>query len=97
MTIKASKAPTAVENEWCRQVSFDFGKGKGGMKEPEGFGDLTVDQEVTVIVKGKVNSIRVDSDSSSFSLVMDEIKLEAGKKGGISEALAAAKKKLKVA
>ena len=91
-----TKSEPSIDDEWRRRVSFDFGKkGKGGMKEPEGFSDLTVDQEVTVIVKGKVNSLRVDSDSSSFSMVMSEIKLEAGQKGGIEAALKKSRVKVK--
>jgi hypothetical protein len=32
-----SKSIPAIEKEWRKRVSFDFGE--GGMKQPEGFGD----------------------------------------------------------
>lgn len=78
---KGAPAPEIVD-DWNRRVNFDFGK--GGLKEPKGFSDLTVDQEVTVLVTGKVNSIRLDKDSSNFSLLMDSIKLQVEKKGGLA-------------
>ena len=53
-----AKAPEAVD-DWKRRVNFDFGK--GGLKGPKGFRELTVDEEVTVLVTGKVTSIRVDT------------------------------------
>jgi len=77
MAKTATKAPTPLgDDEWRRRVSFDFGKGKGGMKEPAGFKDLTVGQTVTVLVTGKVNSLRTDTDSSNISLVMEKLELE---------------------
>ncbi len=71
---KGSKAPE-ISDDWRRRVSFDFGK--EGMKEPEGFADLTVDQEVTVLVTGKVSSINKSRDGSGFSLTMSGLKLQA--------------------
>lgn len=80
---KTTKATAPeVGDDWNRRVNFDFGQ--GGLKEPKGFSDLTVDQEVTVLVTGKVNSIRLDRDSSNFSLVMDSIKLQIKKDEGLS-------------
>ena len=81
MTKTAAKAPEVVD-DWNRRVIFDFGK--GGLKEPKGFSDLTVDQEVTVLVTGKVNSIRLDKESSNFSLLMDSIKLQIKKDEGLA-------------
>jgi hypothetical protein len=89
-----SKSPKvdAFEKEWRREVSFNFGK--GGMEQPPEFKDLQPDMEVSVVVTGKVKNLRLDTDTSSFSLQMEKIELQTGKKGGISEALGKAKKKL---
>lgn len=84
-----------IDKEWRERVSFDFGK--GGMAVPEGFDDLTVDDEVTVVVTGKISAIRQESDTASFSLQMEKIELQTGKKkGGLSEALAKSKKRQKL-
>ncbi|MEW6385909.1 MAG: hypothetical protein AB1491_00110 [Thermodesulfobacteriota bacterium] len=85
---KSTKAQPvdAFEKEWRRKVSFNFGK--GGMQEPEGFKDLSVDQEVTVLVTGKVTSIRSETETSQFDLHMEKIELQTGKKPGtMGEAL----------
>jgi len=74
-----SKNIPEVDKEWRQRVSFDFGE--GGMKQPDGFGDLSVDDEVTVVVTGKVSSIRQDADTSSFSLQMEKITLKVPGKG----------------
>lgn len=74
-----SKSIPEVDKEWRQRVSFDFGE--GGMKQPDGFGDLSVDDEVTVVVTGKVSSIRQDADTSSFSLQMEKITLKVPGKG----------------
>jgi hypothetical protein len=91
-----SKAATisADEKEWRRRVSFDFGD--GGLQPPEGFKDLSIGDEVRVLVTGKVKNLSQNEETSSFSLQMEKIELErqTGKKGGISEALGKAKKKL---
>jgi hypothetical protein len=80
---KAAKPDVA--NDWQRRVSFDFGKGKGGMKEPEGFKDLTVGSKVTVLVTGKVVSLRTDQDSSAFSLAMEKLELQIKGEGSLHE------------
>lgn len=98
MAKTTSKAPApVVEDDWKRRVSFDFGSGKGGMEEPKGFNKLTVDQEVTVLVTGKVNSVRTDRESSGFSLVMDKIELKTRKsKGNLAAALDGAREARKL-
>jgi len=87
-------APLAVHevDDWRRRVSFDFGK--GGMKEPKEFSDLAVDQEVTVIVKGKINSFNKSKDSSSFSLLMDSVELHPVQKDDLEDALKTTRRKL---
>jgi hypothetical protein len=90
MAKTASKAPeTAVVDDWNRRVNFDFGK--GGLKEPKGFKELTVDEEVSVVVTGKVTSIRVDSDSSIFGLRLDSIKLKIIEKDDLASDFEGAK------
>ena len=78
---KGASVPEVVD-DYNRRVNFDFGR--GGLKEPKGFSDLTVGQEVTVLVTGKVNSIRLDQDSSNFGLIMDSIKLQIKKDEGLA-------------
>ena len=82
------------DKEWRRRVSFDFGK--GSLESPDGFKDLSIGDEVTVLVTGKVNSLNQNEDTSSFALQMEKIELQTGTKGGLSEALGKAKKKQKV-
>ncbi|MDI6752771.1 MAG: hypothetical protein QME78_00065 [Thermodesulfobacteriota bacterium] len=93
---KTSKAPAvdSSEKEWRREVSFNFGK--GGMEKPEEFKDLQPDMEVTALVTGKVKNLRLDTETSSFSLQMEKVELQTGAKGGLSEALGKAKKKQKL-
>jgi hypothetical protein len=87
-TSSKAQAPEVVD-DWNRRVNFDFGK--GGLKEPNGFKELTVDEEVTVVVTGKVTSIRVDSDSSNFGMRMDSIKLKIIEKDDLASDFEAAK------
>jgi len=81
---KTAKAPE-IADDWQRRVSFDFYKGKSGMKEPKGFKDLTVGLEVSVLVTGKVVSIRTDQDSSAFSLTMEKAELQFKDKGSLAQ------------
>ena len=82
---KMAKNIPTVDKEWRQRVSFDFGK--GGLVAPEGFKELSIGDEITVMVTGKVNSLRQDEDTSNFSLQMEKIELETGGKAGISDAL----------
>lgn len=93
---KAAATISADEKDWRRRVSFDFGE--GGVTPPEGFKDLSIGDEVTVLVTGKVKNLSQSEDTSSLSLQMEKIELErqAGKKGGISAALGKAKKSQKL-
>jgi len=85
--------PESVD-EWRRRVSFDFGK--GGLGAPEGFKELSIGDEVTVMVTGKVNNLNQTEDTSSFALQMEKIELETGAKAGISDALKKAAKGQKI-
>ena len=84
----------APVDDWNRRVNFDFGK--GGLKEPKGFSELTVNEEVTVLVTGKVTSIRVDADSSNFGLRMESLKLEIIEKDDLASDFEAAKQGRKI-
>jgi len=75
-----------MPEDWLRRVDFTFG-GKTGLETPEGFGDLTVDDELTVLVKGKVRSLRQDKESSGFCLTVSQIKMETSKKGSLGTVL----------
>ena len=92
-----AKAPQAVEtkgmDDWKRRVSFDFGK--GGMPAPEGFTDLSVKQEVTVLVTGTVTNIHHSVDSSSFTLTMTKLKLQTQPKDPLEAAFAGHRMKVK--
>lgn len=89
-----AKPVDAFEKEWRRKVSFDFGK--GGLEAPEGFKEMSIGDEVTVLVTGKVKSLNQSEDTSSFSLQMENIELQLGKKDGLGAALAKAKKSQKL-
>lgn len=91
-----SKAPTisADEKDWRRRVSFDFGE--GGVQPPEGFKDLSIGDEVTVLVTGKVKNLSQSEGASSFALQMEKVELQTGGKGGLSAALAKSKKTQKL-
>ena len=78
------------DKEWRQRVSFDFGK--GGMAQPDGFKNLSMDDEITVIVTGKISSIQQDGDTSSFSLQMEEIQLKFGQQRSMTEILEKKKK-----
>lgn len=91
---KMAKSVPVETNEWRRRVSFDFGK--GGLSVPEGFKELSIGDEVTVMVTGKVNNLSQSEDTSSFALQMEKIELETGGKVGISDALKKAQKGQKV-
>jgi len=74
-----------IEEEWRRKVSFDFGK--GGLAPPDGFRDLNIDEEITVIVTGKVNDLHQGKETSSFSLYIGSVEIQAKKKGKLTAAL----------
>jgi len=61
---------------------------------PSNFDDLQIDEEVTVKIKGKVTSIRSDSNGKSFEVVTGKVKIDIhnAKPLGIGEAMADVKK-----
>jgi hypothetical protein len=69
---------TADEKEWRKEVSFDFGE--GGMQPPEGFKDLSIGDEVTVVVTGKVKNLSQSKETSNVRLQMEQIQLKTGHK-----------------
>ncbi len=69
---------TVDEKEWRKEVSFDFGE--GGMQPPAGFKDLSIGDEVTVLVTGKVKKLSQSEDTSNIRLRMEKIQLKTGGK-----------------
>lgn len=55
-------------------VSFYFAKGEKP-DIPANFSDMKIGQEVVVSVTGKVRSLRVDEDTSSFDVFMEKVKI----------------------
>ncbi len=91
---KGAEAPEpSVNEDWRRRVNFDFGQ--DSLKEPAGLRDLTINETVTVLVTGKVKTLRLDEEGSGLTLVMDKIELAEGKpKDDLSEAFAKTRRKL---
>ena len=69
----------AVEAEYEPNIHFDFPNDRKNV--PKNFDDLDVDDEITVVVKGKVQSIRHDSDSRSFGMTFSKVKLTIPESG----------------
>lgn len=88
-----TRAIEPYEQEWRREVTFNFGK--GGMDRPKNMSDLGIDDEVTIMVTGKVKSVNASRETSSFSLQMSKVEIQTDTK---SNSLAAdfkeAKKKV---
>jgi RPA family protein len=81
------------EQEWRRKVSFNFGK--GGMEKPKNLSDLGVEDEITVLVTGKVTEVRSTEDTSSFELRMEKVEIQTETKGNsLAADFKAAKKKV---
>ena len=57
-------------------VSFQF-KPKGGI-QPKGFGELTVEEDATVVIKGKVTSVSTDEWGKQFRLEIKSCEILAG-------------------
>ena len=74
----------AIEQEYEPNIHFDFPNNRKNV--PKDFDALEVDGEVTVVVKGKVQSIRHDSDSRSFGMTFSKVKLTIPKSGPASMA-----------
>lgn len=86
-----SKPIAADEKEWRKEVSFDFGE--GGMKPPAGFRDLSIGDEVTVVVTGKVKNLSQSEETSNIRLRMEKLQLKAGQKSRSMAEILEGKKK----
>ena len=93
MMAKGKAAPETVE--YTPEVHFSFSKDSKAV--PENFGDLQVDGDATVTVKGTIKSIRHDTDTNDRSFAMSfskvKVKLPNGKPKGVAEAMAEAQEK----
>lgn len=70
----AKKAVEAVEIPWLRTATFNFG-GEKGLETPEGFRDLRVGDEVTLLVKGTVTNLSADKTGECLGVEMDRVEL----------------------
>lgn len=81
MTTKKKKDPPMVS------LSFP----KGSDVQPLGFGDVSIDSSVTVIIKGKVTSIAKDEyewdEGKRLSIKISKCKIEAPGKKDTAETL----------
>lgn len=68
-----TKGSPLVDEDWRRSVSFSFDNDK--FKAPAGFSDLSIDDEITVVVRGKVTRLSASSDSSGLELRMENVEL----------------------
>ena len=69
-----AKTPMGIES-MPRSVHFSFSEKS---QTPKGFNDLTMGQEVTLIVKGKVSSLNSDQYGCGFSLEGFTVKIDKG-------------------
>jgi len=89
--------PESVEE---RPTTVDFYFSSKGKVQPKGFDNLTVDEDITVITKGKVNSVAHKQDpdwdpGKSFKLNITSCEIAApAKKTSLDDAIKAAKKKV---
>lgn len=74
MAKRKSKATPDICEVAKPSVYFNFSKGRKP-NVPENFNDLKIGQEVVVSVVGKVQSLRVDEDSSSFNVTLEKVKV----------------------
>jgi len=63
----------SIDDDWRRSVNFSFDNEK--FKAPAGFSDLSIDDEITVVVRGKVTRLSASSDSSGLELRMNSVEL----------------------
>ena len=84
-----------VQVEYEPEVRFDFPKDK--KTTPKNFDSLNIDDEVTVVAKGKIRSIRHDSDGRSFGMTYSKIKITIPetKVKGIADTMAEVEKERK--
>lgn len=89
------KAVPGVE-EYAPTLNFDFPKdNEKAIPAPENFDSIGVDDEITVVVKGKVESIRHDAHSKSFGMTFSKVKIKLpnAKPKSIADAMAEAQEK----
>ena len=77
------------EDSYIPTVNFYFNNDKKSAKAPKNFDDLQIDEIATVAVKGKVTSIRHDSNGKSFEITIDKVKIAIpdSKPMGVGEGL----------
>jgi hypothetical protein len=98
MAKKKTVAESPAMDDWRRRVDFSFGK--DSLKEPAGLRELTVGETVTVLVTGKVKTLRLDEEGSGLCISMDKIDIEGcqgckeAKDDDLSAALATTRRKL---
>lgn len=82
------------EDSYIPTVNFYFNNDKKSAPAPKNFDDLQIDEIATVAVKGKVTSIRHDSNGKSFEITIDKVKLTFSDSNpmGVGEALEKIKK-----
>lgn len=89
MAKKKTVEAAVPDDDWRLRHSFDFKPGE----EPDGFKDLDLDDEVTIVIKGKVTGLNKDKDYNdknrySLSVRRSSVTIaKAGKVLKISEAL----------
>lgn len=70
----AKKAEQAIDMPWLRTATFNFG-GEKGLETPEGFRDLRVGDEVTLLVKGTVTNLSADKMGECLGVEMNRVEL----------------------
>jgi hypothetical protein len=68
----------SLTEEWRRTISFNFG-GEGGLEEPDGFKELGVGDDVTLLVGGKVTGLNADRHGSGLTLEVEEVEMVSPK------------------
>ena len=87
-----AKKPIAEEVDYEPTVNFYFPEdSKKAVAAPKNLKALGIDDDITVVVKGKVESIRRDSFGMTYSSI--KIKLPNVKPKGVAEAMAEAQEK----
>lgn len=81
-------------NNIRKYVHLNFG-GDTGIEVPDGFDELTINQKVTVTLKGTVQAIHQDKTRSGLSILVTGVTLDTGRKG-LEKALEQAKEARKM-
>ena len=88
--------PVDIAEEYQPELHFEFPQdNKKAISAPDNFDSMEVDEDVTVIVKGKVRSKRHDTRSKSFGMTFSKVKIKLPnvKPKGVAEAMAEAQEK----